>query len=756
MDNLLNTQFGVSALARELEVSRSELYRRIKKKEQKSASQFIREIRLERALELLNAEEHSITEIAYMVGFNSPTYFSTCFKEYFGYSPSAADQNVNLGTEGSVTSTARPRKWTVPVILGALAILIVVFGLSGMAGKKKTSEEKSLAVLKFDYLGTDSAQSYKANVLSDEVVNLLSNLSALKVVTSSSSFQVDKNELCTQIGKRLGVNYLVDGSLQISEDQLKATVKLIDTETGYQLWARSFTSSPEAFFDLQQEISEKVVSQLKPSLMPEAREFLAERKTNNVEALELYLNAVRKGEVRYEDSITQAIRWLEQAVDMDPYFAEAYAELSFLYGRWHYYGSLSREDRDRMMARYMEKALELNTESPEVLLAKADYDFRYANLLKDSSEIIAGFRRVLKLNPNKHRSSYRLYQVLRGIGKYHAAHAYLENALKLDPSNQLYNNVYARDLFWKWNEKEKAFRIIQEASSKANPSRGSLYFKALMLADRPESDYLSALKVLHKALKEQPYTYGFLFWERLLALDLGLVPLAKKYVQLIQIKYPDNPIYTYEPAIQICLIEKRYDDAVDITHIWRKSKGLDNKTASANLAKAYYLKGDLPRAEEILQNDFTELFEGIASGKSEIGTIRPNDIAPIRIYIEVLRKNGRQEEAAFYADFLCSYLNANRKINLWGDKFFPMDCLYAQNDMAGFLDSLHDSFFNSRGRLAILSNLKSSRYAAFEDNPEYQQLFERIEEETHRMRSEVIAYLKEEGDWDPAWDSALQ
>jgi hypothetical protein len=170
----------------------------------------------------------------------------------------------------------------------------------------------------------------------------------------------------------------------------------------------------------------------------------------------------------------------------------------------------------------------------------------------------------------------------------------------------------------------------------------------------------------------------------------------------------------------------------------------------------YYLKGDLSRAEEILENDFSELFESIKSGKSDIGSIRPNEITPIRTYIEVLRKIGQQEEAAFYAEFLCSYLNANRKINLWGDKFFPMDCLYAQNDMAGFLDSLSDAFFNSPGRMALFSNLKSSRYAAFEENPEYQQLFGRIEKETHSMRSEVIAYLKEEGDWDPAWDDTIQ
>ena len=93
-DNLLNQQFGVLALAHELGVSRSELYRRIKSTENKSASQFIREIRLEKAAELVKSRKYSIAEIAYMVGFNSPTYFSTCYKEYFGFSPSVRGENV--------------------------------------------------------------------------------------------------------------------------------------------------------------------------------------------------------------------------------------------------------------------------------------------------------------------------------------------------------------------------------------------------------------------------------------------------------------------------------------------------------------------------------------------------------------------------------------------------------------------------------------------------------------------------------------
>jgi TolB-like protein len=637
-----------------------------------------------------------------------------------------------------------------------IAILIAAFGIFGMGNRDSNAQVHSLAVLKFDNLGSDSASSYMAHSLADEVLNSLSNLSMLKVVAASSSFQVDKSETCAKIGKGLGVDYLVDGSLSSLGNELKATVKLIDAKTGYQLWAESFVEDSEGIFELQEEISSQVANQLERTLPQDVRSKLKQRRTTNLEALELYLKAVRKGEVRYEDSIKQAIRWLERTVELDPDFAEAYAELSFLYGQLHYYGSLNLEDRDRIMAKNLAKALELDAQSPQVLLARADFLYKKRNLSRDSSEIISTFRRVLEMNPNNHRSSYRLYQVLRSIGKYRTAHAYLENAWSLDPLNALYNNVYARDLCWKWNEREKALGIILEQSSKESPSRGSIYFKALMLADQPGGNYLAAFKVIHEAIKQQPYIYGFQFWGRLLALDLDLVPIARKYAHLNQIQYPDNPIYTYEPAFEICLIENRYQDALDLTRIWMEDKGLDKRIGYVNQGRVYYLKGDSEKAKEILEKNFEDFFEKIENGKLSIAGIQPLDLGPIKTYIEVLRKESRHDSATVFADFLCSYFQANGLRIAWGARFDPLDCYYAQNDIDGFLETLSTSYFDPGHRLALYSNLRSSRYAAFEQNPEYKELFSRIESEVHRIRSEVIAYLKEEGDWDPAWDAALQ
>ncbi len=747
LDNLLNPQFGVSALAEELGISRSELYRRVREAEQKSASQFIREIRLDKALELLKKDQYSIAEIAYMVGFNSPTYFSTCFKEYFGYSPSTADQNGHH--EGAVKETSRPGRWKVPVILGVLAILVAVFGISSINKGSRPEMEKSLAVLEFDYLGTDSTQTQRARLLADGVLNNLSNRGGLRVVPASASFTVDKREACSKIGKNLGVDYLLDGSLSILGDQLKATVKLIDAREGRQLWARSFDSGTKTFPEFPEAISKEVAARLNHSTLPETKN------TRSLQAMELYLQAKRMGDQRYKDSITQAIRLLEQAVDLDPYFAEAHGELSYLYGQMHYYGSISREERDKMMAHYLQKARELNPESPEVRFAEADFRFKNGQLPRDSSTILSGFRELRQAHPDNARYCYRLFQAYRAAGQYDLAHDCLEKTVQLEPGNSFYASTLARDLFWKRNEKGRALAIIGEEADWKQPHDALICFKAAISAEQAGKGYLPAVRAIERARKKNPFSDYFLFWGFEFAMDLDFTPLAEKYIDLYQAKLPENPIYTYRSVIRLLLAEGRFKEASELTQIWLNDKKLDPNEAAANLARLYLLEGDYLKSLEILHANFSGLLQKIETGGPEKVRIQLADIEPVRTYCEVLNGLGETSRAGVFSEYLCSFYSKNADASHFGNKLYPLDCLYLKGDLAGFLRALEEVFFIKGERLKIYTQLKTHRYWKFEEYPAYQALFKKIEKETHRQRAQVIAYLKEAGDWDPAWEAEL-
>ncbi len=250
---------------------------------------------------------------------------------------------------------------------------------------------------------------------------------------------------------------------------------MIDTRTGYQLWANTYEDNFQSFNGHQDQISERVTKELQITLLPENAIGLPGKRATSLEVFRLYSEAVELGENRVDTSLSKAIDLLEQAVELDPSFAEAYAELSYLYGQWHYYGSIKKYDRDKMMAKNLNVAMELNPESPEVLLANADFDWKNRTSPEDSTSIVNSFRKVLDKDPFNHRANYRLYQVYSWLGKYNIAHEHLETTVRLDPLNTFYKTILARDLFWKRNERDKGFMIIEDILKVRSATGSSLF-----------------------------------------------------------------------------------------------------------------------------------------------------------------------------------------------------------------------------------------------------------------------------------------
>ncbi|MBT8181086.1 MAG: hypothetical protein KJO53_05805, partial [Eudoraea sp.] len=127
-------------------------------------------------------------------------------------------------------------------------------------------------------------------------------------------------------------------------------------------------------------------------------------------------------------------------------------------------------------------------------------------------------------------------------------------------------------------------------------------------------------------------------------------------------------------------------------------------------------------------------------------------------YIDYLRMNDENKKADSFSQEICKYYNkiieedtftSNKKNDI------QLDCYYISNDTTNFLKALEERFFIKKDRLGVFSNMKLGIYKRFEDNSGYKALEKRITEEVHRQRAEVIAYLKEEGDWNPAWDKEL-
>jgi AraC-like DNA-binding protein len=174
-ENLSNEQFGVSELAREIGMSRSNLLRKVKKLTNLSVSQFIRQVRLKSAMDMLKDHSLNVSEVSYKVGFGSTSYFIKCFREYYGYPPGEVGRRV-LSESDSNKSDPSHIKRNLVILISAILLVVVIAVLLFIVFKPFSSGqknlEKSIAVLPFKNDSNDSSNVYIINGLKRQVTGI--------------------------------------------------------------------------------------------------------------------------------------------------------------------------------------------------------------------------------------------------------------------------------------------------------------------------------------------------------------------------------------------------------------------------------------------------------------------------------------------------------------------------------------------------------------------------------------------------------
>ncbi len=642
------------------------------------------------------------------------------------------------------------------VIIGTLAFTICFLLAERLffAGQTSINErqEASIAVLPFLNMSTDAENEYFADGLTDQILNELANLSGLQVTARTSSFKFkNKNEDIRDIAEQLSVNYVLEGSVQYDSrrNRIKITAQLINASNGYHLWSETYEDAFEEVFGIQEDVGRKVASQLRVQLLPEEDKMLSSMLTANTEAYKLFMRARQFSVKRDDKNLEQAINLLNQALELDPEFAEAHAELSFLYPQRFFYGNLKKEDRDKLMQYHLDKAIELAPHKPEVLRAEASYHLR---LRIDSSKAIKNLRKSIALKPNYADAHYALYQALDWAKNPELAIESLEKAVKLDPLD-FFATMLAQKYFYNYKDHEKAFAILDRII-KNDPSAGAGRTKALMVARAPYGDIVQAFKLIHEAGKEDPYMKANLNYHAVFAMDLDLLPLTEKYLNLSQMRYPDNETTFYNVSF-LYVLKGDKTSRKEWIDFWALEKGLDIKTVSMERAGLNADLGHYNKAVEILENANPELIQN----DTELDSLAVWQLDDWVVYANLLRFNNENQKADSLSQEICKFyqnaIETDPMLSLSKKNDILVDCYYLSNDTLEFLNALENRYFIKKDRLDVFPNLKSGWYGRFKNNPDYQALEKRITQETHRMRAEVIAYLKDEGDWDPAWDKEL-
>jgi TolB-like protein/AraC-like DNA-binding protein len=262
VENLSNEKFGVSELAGAMSMSRSSLLRKIQKHTNLSASQFIRQVRLRKAMTLLKQTALSVSEISYQVGFGSTSYFIKCFREHFGYPPGEAvkkESEAAGAIEGLTLETPKRNfsKIIIAVSLISMVALIVLYQAFSFTPPKEL--EKSIVVLPFNNESSDSTNVYFINGLMESTLINLQMIEDFRVVsrTSSEKYRNNKRSI-PEIAKELNVNYVVEGSGQRVGEEVLLNIQLIDASSDRPIWAEQYSRKVVNVFDLQNEIAKKI------------------------------------------------------------------------------------------------------------------------------------------------------------------------------------------------------------------------------------------------------------------------------------------------------------------------------------------------------------------------------------------------------------------------------------------------------------------------------------------------------------------
>jgi TolB-like protein/AraC-like DNA-binding protein/Tfp pilus assembly protein PilF len=422
--NLANEQFGVSELADAMNMSRSNLLRKVKKETQLSASQLINQIRLKRAMEMLRKSALNVSEVSHQVGFNSTSYFIKCFREYYGYPPGEVGKRPDTEPVPVIHSN---RNRNIVIAAGTVVLMIVMVAVLYINDVwpfvRHTALEKSIAVLPFKNESNDSTNVYLINGLMESTLGNLQKIKDLRVISRTSSEKYRNTaKSIPEMAKELNVSYFVEGSGQKIGDQIVLDIQLIEASSDRHLWSGQYKRETKDIFQLQQEIAKSIAEEIKAIITPEEENRIKKKPTNNLVAYDLFLKGKSLQALDGRKNQEKAINFFKEAIEHDHEFASAYAEIAMIY----YYLDIYQVDKKYIdeVSTYADKAFLYDSKLGESLVAKA---VAYMSR-KEYESAVPYLEKALEYNPNS-------VQVIGFLSDFYAMYIpntgkYLQYALK--------------------------------------------------------------------------------------------------------------------------------------------------------------------------------------------------------------------------------------------------------------------------------------------------------------------------------------
>jgi TolB-like protein/AraC-like DNA-binding protein/Tfp pilus assembly protein PilF len=456
INHLADENFGAGNLASLLGLSTSQTLRKVKAATGRSVIQYIKEVKLAKAAKLIMETDFTSAEIAYKVGFSSPSYFNKTFHKRYGITPGGykAQESIQKEKDSIKVRKSTPfhkklTKQSLIIISSTIVLLFATMAYYFYQNSKnninsntfeKIINDKSIAILPFKNLSKNKENQYFADGIMDVILNHLTNIKDLKVISRTSMEQYrETTKTIPDIAKELGVSYILEASVQKDNDEIRIITQLIDAKNDKHIWSTDIKKEYKDIFELQSTIAEQISKELNIELSDAERNQIEKKPTNNLEAYNLYLKGVH---LLRNGSANKSLKYFEQAIEKDPEFAIAYLELAAAHMTLIHSGTISPDKNTKKIKELAQKVIALDPSlgNPHAILAAMlfRYDWNWNAAEKE-------FLKALKLN-SKHFGTYLLYaKFLRSTNRIEESREQINKALLLNP---VYSETYIASAFY--------------------------------------------------------------------------------------------------------------------------------------------------------------------------------------------------------------------------------------------------------------------------------------------------------------------
>lgn len=541
LENISDENFGVQELVNLIGLSNSQILRRVKAATGKSVNQLIREIRLQEALKLLKKEHQTISEIAYEVGFSSPSYFNKCFHDFYGCSPG---QYTKIKPEFDTQKkhlSAKKKNIGIAVFLVILVILLI------LVVKPFTTERKNrIVVLPISNYSNDLNLNYLGDSFTDAITLELAKSKQLEVISRTTAMVYKANEKDLQsIAKRLDVDLILESSFVVENDSIRLVVQLIEPlPKEKHVWQQAYYKAFNNSIQLTRQISNDIALKIDRSIHSSSEQH----SIVDSKAYELFL----RGQYLFNQQNTASLRaslvYLQKSIEIDPSYAPAYVTLGDAYILLNKIipNNIDRLDHRSKCREAINKAIELDPDLASAYIAKANilgkFDWNWEEM-KTLAE------KGLSLEPNNAYGHIILsnYFLIKGQGK--KALKEIEKAKKLDPLNRRIGYLIGEryTLLGKYDEAIHQFEQVLQLDPNYGLALDGLGYVYFVLGKKDAA--IKTWQALHMVMGNQEF-----------AEHLTNNSFEASMHLMLQKAKSDNPVYCSNPtilALASSLIEDR-------------------------------------------------------------------------------------------------------------------------------------------------------------------------------------------------------